>query len=95
VADNFLELGDIADTEMIDEDVLSQKIAYDRIYLDCHNTTEGKRMIDELRIRLVDVPIYVKGSTLEETSYRQGMADVVKMIEACVEDALSPPTKET
>ena len=91
MVDNFDELGGDTTVE-VDEDILAMKIEYDKIFLNCMNTPEGKRMIDTLRARLVDVPIYVKGDTLEATSYRQGMADVVKMIDMCVEDALMPPT---
>lgn len=76
----------------VDEDILAMKIEYDKIFLNCIHTPEGKRMIDALRARLVDVPIYVHGDSLEATSYRQGMADVVKMIDKCVEDAITPPT---
>lgn len=91
MADNFDEL-DGDPRVQVDEDVLAMKIEYDKIFLNCMNTAEGKRMVDTLRARLVDVPIYVKGDTLEATSYRQGMADVVKMIDKCVEYALMPPT---
>ncbi len=90
MADNFMDLDDIVEEDIIDEDILAQKIAFDTIFLACYNTVEGKRMIDTLQERFVNIPIYVKGSTIEETSYRQGMCDVVKMIEACVDDALSP-----
>lgn len=92
MADSFADLEE--PSVEIDDDVMAQKIAYDKIFLSCYNTAEGKRMFDALRARVVEVPIYHKGDTLELTSYRQGMADVVLMMESCVEDALNPPQKQ-
>lgn len=77
----------------VDEDILADKIAFDKIFLNVFHTPEGKRMFKTLRERHVDVAIYVKGNTLEATSYRQGMADLVLGMEKCVEDALNPPQK--
>jgi len=89
MVDTFGELDDVEVD--IDEDVFELKIAYDKIFLDCYNTPEGKRLFDTLRERFKEVPIYVKGDTLEATSYRQGMSDLVTMMEKAVEDALNPP----
>ena len=96
MSDNFGDLDTaMKDTADIDEDVLAKKIAYDKIFLDCYKSKAGRRMIDALRERLVDVAIYEQGATLEATSYRQGKADVVKMIDACVDDALNYPQGRT
>ena len=96
MADGFDELDELTDEDKLqaNEDILAMKIAYDKIFLNCINTPEGNRMLEAMRERLVNVPIYVKGDTLEATSYRQGMADVVKMIDACVEDALHPHNRK-
>ena len=88
-ASSFDDLGDKVE---VDKDVLAQKIEYDKIFLNCYNTPEGKRMIETMRDRYKNTPIYLKGDTLEATSYRQGMSDLVTMIEACIEDAISPPS---
>ena len=90
MADNFGELDDDVNID-VDEDIMAQKISFDKIFLNVYSTHEGKRMFDTLRERHVNVPIYVKGDTLEATSYRQGMADIVLAMEKCVEDALNPP----
>lgn len=92
MVDNFGEL-DGADVE-VDEDILALKIEYDKIFLNCYNTPEGKRLFDTLRERHVEVAIYTKGDTLEATSYRQGMSDLVTQMESAVEDALNPPHAE-
>ena len=94
MADGFDDLFDEGATVEVDEDILSLKIYFDKIFLNCYNTPEGKRMFDTMRERFVDVPIYQKGNTLEATSYRQGMADVVLMMESAVEDAVNPPQKQ-
>lgn len=92
-AENFSDLDlEMGTTVEVDEDILAEKIAFDKIFLNCYNTPEGKRMIDTMRDRYKNVPIYVKGDTLEATSYRQGMSDLVTQIEQAVEDALSPPS---
>ena len=91
MVDGFSDLDTVEPTVGLDPSILAQKIAYDKIYLDCFNTPEGERMFNALRERLVDVTIYKRGSTLEETAYTQGMADVVKMMDACVYDAVNPP----
>ena len=90
MADTFGDLDTYEETAHVDTEVLKKKIAFDKVFLDCYNTTEGARMFKLLNERLVDVTIYEKGATLEATAYKQGMADVVKMMEACVEDALTP-----
>ena len=89
MVDDFTDLEGGATVE-VDEDILALKIEFDKIFLNCYNTPEGKRMFEELRKRHVEVPIYVKGDTLEVTSYRQGMSDLVIGMEKCVDDALMP-----
>jgi len=89
-----LELEDTGATVEVDEDILALKIAYDKIFLNVYNTPEGKKMFDTLRERHVEVPIYVKGDSLEAVSYRQGMSDLVTMMEGCVDEALNPPTSQ-
>ncbi len=91
MVDSFNDLEE-ADVD-VDEDILSQKIEFDKIFLNCYNTPEGKRMIETLKERHVNTPIYLKGDTLEATSYRQGMSDLITNIYACVEDALYPPQR--
>lgn len=87
MAENFMDLDE---TKVgIDDDVLAGKIEFDKIFLNCWNTPEGKRMFETLRKRHVEVPIYKKGDSLEAVSYRQGMCDLVMNMEACVEDALT------
>ncbi len=76
----------------VDEDILAQKIEFDKIFLNCYNTPEGKRMIETLTDRHVNTPIYLKGDTLEATSYRQGMSDLVTQIYQAVDDAINPPS---
>jgi len=90
MAKDFTDLENDVTVE-VDEDIMAQKIAFDKIFLNVYNSPEGKKMFDTLRERHVEVPIYVKGDTLEATSYRQGMADIVLAMEKCVEDALNPP----
>ncbi len=77
------------DEGLVQTEILDKKLAFDKIFLNCVRTDEGERMLTALRERLVTRPMYVKGSTLEETAYRQGMADVVAMIDKCVDDALT------
>ena len=92
MAESFLDLVDDESTGNVDEDILAEKVAFDKIFLNCYNTPEGKRMLETLRERHVNIAIYVKGDTLEATAYRQGMSDLVTNIEKAVEDALTPPT---
>lgn len=75
----------------VDEDVMQMKHEFDKIFLNCYSTPEGKRMLETLKERHVNVPMYIKGDTLEATSYRQGMSDLITNIEKAVEDALNPP----
>ena len=85
MVDSFLDLDD---TKVhVDEDILKQKNDYDKIFFNCYHTKEGKRMFDTLRERNVEVAIYKKGDSLEAVAYRQGMCDLVLMMEACVDEA--------
>ncbi len=77
------------DTVHVDEDVLVKKHEYDKIFFNCYHTATGKRMFDTLRSRFVEVAIYKNGDSIEDVAYRQGMCDLILMMEACVEDALS------
>lgn len=91
MADDFGDLDTtVADEAIIDEDILKQKIEFDKIFLNCYNTPEGKRMLETLRERHVNTPIYLKGDSLEAVAYRQGMCDLVVNIEKAVDDALMP-----
>lgn len=94
MAEDFSDLDAVDVSVDIDEDVLALKMDYDKIFLNCYNTAEGMRMIETLRERFVDIQIYVSGSTLEATAYRQGKADLVKDILKAVEDALNPPKQQ-
>lgn len=77
------------DTVHVEEDILAKKHAYDKIFFNCYNTKEGKRMFKTLRERNIEVAIYKKGDSIEDVAYRQGMSDLVSQMEACVDDALS------
>ncbi len=95
-AQNF---GDL-DTTIMDEadvstEMLAKKLELDKIYFNCYNTPEGKRMFEHMRERHVDTPMYKKGDSLELVAYRQGMCDLVTMMEACVDDALTVPQGAT
>jgi len=83
------EENDIEAKALVQNEDLDKKIAYDKIFLNCVATPEGELMVKTLRERLVDRVIYQRGSTLEETAYRQGQADVLAMIDSCVNSALS------
>jgi len=94
MADNWDDLDttediDIEEKAKVQNEVYDKKIAYDKIFLNCANTPEGELMIKTLRERFVNRVIYQRGSTLEETAYRQGMADLISMIDKCVDDALT------
>jgi len=78
---------DVDEADVQDE-VYDKKLAFDKVFLHCIATSEGSAMLELLRARLVDIKIYEQGATLEATAYRQGRADVVAMIDKCVEDAL-------
>lgn len=84
---SFLDLDD--NKVHVDEDILAKKHAYDKIFFNCYNTPEGKRMFNTLRERNVEVAMYKKGDSLEAVAYRQGMCDLVLQMEACVDDATS------
>ncbi len=92
MAEDFFQLEEPKEVAVA-KDVLLQKLEFDKIFLNCFNTPEGKRMFETLRERHVNVAIYTKGDTLEATSYRQGMADLVLAMEQCVDDALKPLQK--
>lgn len=74
----------------VDDDILADKLAFDKIFFNCYNTPTGKRMIDTLRERHVDVPMYNKGDTLEAVAYRQGMSDLIINIFKAIEDVQTP-----
>ena len=85
--ENFTDLDD--NKVHVADDILVKKNEYDKIFLNCYNTPEGKRMFDTLRERNIEVAIYNKGDSLEAVSYRQGMCDLVTQMEKCVDDALT------
>jgi len=90
MADSFGELEDREEIEKSIGESLHAKNEIDKVFLNCYNTPEGKRMIELLHERHVDVPIYAKGMTLDEVAYRQGQCDSVLSIEKSVFDALTP-----
>ena len=67
------------DNEALDE-MARKKEEIDKIFLDAWNTKEGRRMIEYLKERYVDVPTARLGDTVQETFYRQGKADLIRDI---------------
>ncbi len=91
MAENFGDLDTtILEEGDVDQDILNEKLAFDKIFFNCFNTPEGKRMFETLRERHVETAIYCKGDTLEAVAYRQGMCDLILNMEACVNDVLLP-----
>lgn len=43
-------------------------------------TEHGSKCLKRLKEVFIDRPIYTKGQTLEDTSYRQGQADLIRQI---------------
>lgn len=73
------ELDEAIDNEIVD-DMVRKKDEVDKIFIDAWNTAEGRRMIEYLKERYVDVPTARLGDTVQETFYRQGKADLVREI---------------
>lgn len=91
MAEDFGDLDTSEKGAQLDPEILAKKIAYDKIFLNVYRTKVGKKLFETLRKRHVETNMYNKGDTLEQVSYRQGMSDLVTMMEACVEDAIHPP----
>lgn len=62
----------------MDNKVTTQEIT--KMFVGTFETPLGVECLDHLKKVFVDRPIYKMGSTLEETAYRQGQADLVKQI---------------
>ncbi len=55
------------------------EVEINKMFKDTFKTASGKKCLKHLQ-KLIDRPKYVKGSTFEETTFREGQADVVRQI---------------
>ena len=72
--------GDLDEEKDALEEMARKKEEIDKIFLDVWNTKEGRRMIEYLKERYVDVSIARLGDTEQEVYYRQGKADLIRDI---------------
>jgi len=93
-ATSFADLANNAEDEQqpdvetqLDKD-MAGKLSIDKIFLDVQRTTAGKIMFDYLRERFVETEIIKPGDTASEAWERQGKANLVRMMERAVEDAI-------
>jgi len=57
-----------------------KRIVIHKLFIGTFETEIGKRCLEHLEATYVDRSMYLPGSTLEATAYRQGMADLIKSI---------------
>ncbi len=89
MVENFEDLEEMTENEV--DEVYKGKLEIDSIFLAAWNTPEGKRLFEYLRERFVETEIIKPGETASEAWERQGKANLVRMMEKAVDDALTPP----
>ncbi len=77
------------DIEQELDEELAGKHRIDKIFLDVYNTDAGKVMFEFLRERFVELQIARPGDSIADIYTRQGKADLVRMMEQAIEDALT------
>ena len=86
MVEGFDDLDEMSEDEVAE--MYTEKESIDKIFLDVANTPAGKLMFEYLRTRFVEVPMIHKGDTIAEAWERQGKADLIRMMERAIDDAL-------